>query len=148
MAKLQKGIADSTGFTFKHEGRSRGFDMRQPGAPVVVSAGGPAFVVRDWVEYPTSLATIEELWSDVDYLYFNDVTDAWYYQLTREDLAGQQTSLADFLKPVHETLTKSEHFKTLVEARPKLKAEAASLTEAITDRVRDPKQLKDLFSGS
>jgi hypothetical protein len=143
ISKSRKGIADSTSFMFRHEGRSRGYD---PKTLMVLSAGGPAFVVRDWVEYPGSVAPIEELWSDVDYLYFNDRTDAWYYQLTREDLARVHSSLAEFIKPVHETLLQNREFKAVIEARPRLRTEAISLREAVADRVRDPKQLKDLLT--
>ena len=107
----------------RHAGRSRGFDVRKPGAPEVSSAGGPAFVVTDWLSYPQSLKTIEELWTDVDYLYFNDRQDAWYYQITREDLARQKVTLRDFLAPVHQILSESPDFKLLLQARPALQPE-------------------------
>ncbi len=145
MAKSQKGIADSFSFTMRHEGRSRGVDLRNPGTPEVSAPGGPAFVVRDWVSYPESVKIVEELWTDVDYLYFNDRQDAWYYQITREDLERQTTALLDFLAPVHKVLTESPDFKLLLQARPALRLDIATAKAEVADRIRDPKQLADLL---
>ena len=145
MSKSQKGIADSFSFTMRHEGRSRGVDLRNPGTPEVSAPGGPAFVVRDWVSYPGSIKIVEDLWTDVDYLYFNDRQDAWYYQITREDLARQKTVLVDFLAPVHKVLKESPDFKLLLKARPALRLDIATAKAEVADRIRDPKQLRDLL---
>ena len=145
MSKSQKGISDSLSFTMRHEGRSRGVDLRNPAAPVVSAPGGPAFVVRDWVSFPESVKIVEDLWTDVDYLYFNDRQDAWYYQITREDLARQKTALADLLTPVHKVLKESPDFKLLLEARSALRLDIAMAKAEVADRIRDPKQLTDLF---
>jgi len=113
--------------------------------PVITGPGGPAFVVRDWLTYPASVSTIEELWTAVDYLYFNETVDAWYYQLTREDLKRLNMSLREFLKPVYEILRKKSEFRLLVEARPVLLSEIADVKMDMRDRVRDPKHLRDLL---
>lgn len=146
MSKSKKGIADSVSFTMRHEGRSRAVDVRDPNRPVITGPGGPAFVVRDWLTYPTSVGTIEELWTDVDYLYFNESVDAWYYQLTREDLRRLNTSLTEFIRPVYQILRQNSEFQLLIEARPVLLSEVAAIKAALTDRVRDPKHLRDLVS--
>jgi hypothetical protein len=129
----------------RHEGRSRGVDLRNPRTPEVIAPGGPAFVVRDWVSYPESIKLIEELWTDLDYLYFNDRQDAWYYQITREDLARQKTTLIDFLAPIHKTLKENPDFKLLRAARAPLRLDIATAKVEVADRIRDPKQLRDLL---
>lgn len=145
MSQSQKGIADSFRFTMRHEGRSRGVDLRNPRAPEVSTPGGPAFVVRDWVSYPESIKLIEQLWTDLDYLYFNDRQDAWYYQITRDDLARQKIALVDFLAPVHKILNENSDFKLLLDARAALRLDIATAKLEIADRIRDPKQLRDLL---
>lgn len=144
MSSSKKGVADSVSFTMRHEGRSRAVDVRNPGRPVITGPGGPAFVVRDWLTYPASVSTIEELWTDLDYLYFNERIDAWYYQLTREDLKRLNTSLTEFLKPVYQILRLNSEFTALITARPALLSEIADIKVVLTDRVRDPKQFRDL----
>lgn len=145
LSRSQRGIADSFSFTMRHEGRSRAVDLRNPRQPEVSAPGGPAFVVRDWVSYPQSIKLIEELWTDLDYLYFNDRQDAWYYQITREDLARQKTTLVDFLAPIHKFLKESPDFRLLLDLRPSLRLDIVSAKEEVADRIRDPKQLRDLM---
>jgi len=97
------------------------------------------------VSYPESVKIVEDLWTDVDYLYFNDRHDAWYYQITREDLERQKTALLEFLAPVHKVLRESPDFKLLLEARPALLLDIATAKAEVADRIRDPKQLTDFL---
>ena len=124
-----------------HDSRSQIFDRNfVPAAP-----GGPFFTIRDWLGYPESIKIIEPLWQEVDYLYFHPNLSPWYYKVTREDLKRIDTNLEQFLKPVYKTLGESSHFKILGTNRHTLLTEIASLKDALTDRVRDPKQIRDLW---
>ena len=98
-----KGISDSVivFHAYSHSARSRSVDLRNPAKPVISGPGGPTFVIGDWLTYPASISTIEQLWTDIDYLYFNEITDFWYYRLTREDLKRANTTLTVFLKPAY-----------------------------------------------
>jgi len=143
-ARSQKGFSDSVSLgSFRHEGRSRGIYLRDPRGPMIDTPGGPTFVVRDWVEYPASIRLIEELWTDEDYLYFNENVDGWYYQLTREDLQRLHTSLTEFLRPVYEILKQNDQFNLLINVRSALLLETRDIQAVLTDRVRDPKPLGD-----
>src|ERR1041385_4689800 len=106
MSKAKKGISDSVtlleGVT--HDSISQSIDTRDPNNPVINGPGGPIFVIRDWLGYPESIKTIENLWKQNDYLYFNPRKDSWYYRLTREDLHVIDATLGQFLKPVHDVL--------------------------------------------
>ena len=139
----KKGISDR--FTMvegvTHDSRSQTFDRNF----VPVAPGGPFFTIRDWLGYPESIKVIEPLWKEVDYLYFNGDHGDWYYKLTREDLKRIDTNLEQLLKPVYKTLGESSHFKTLGTKRDTLLTEIASVKDALTDRVRDPKQIRDLW---
>ena len=141
-----KGIGDSERFTMSHESRSRGYE-RGPGPSglVVGTAGGPQFVVRDWVLYPASLADIEPLWGEYDYLYFSG-RDAWFYQATRQDLRRAGLTPRGLLDPVHAKLSELPDFRWLVQNRPRLVAQAAVLREKIRGRIDSPKRLSDLVS--
>ncbi len=145
MSQSGKGIGDSVSFEFKHEARSRGIDVREPGRPIADLPGGPTFVLRDWLEYPGSLSVIEELWTDLDYLYFDERQDLWYYQLTREDLRRLNLTLAEFLKPMYQTLSQNPEFQSLLTYRPKLLRELSDIKMVLTDRIKDPKRLRDLI---
>ena len=119
---------------------------------MIIYPGGPIFVMGDWLDYPTSIKGIEEEWKDTDYLYFDLYSsyfkrdDAWYYRLTREDLNRTNTNLREFLNPVHEVLGKNPDFQFLLQYRPPFLPEIASIKLALQDRIRDPKQLRDLIS--
>jgi hypothetical protein len=140
-----KGISSMATFTMGHAGRSRGFDARNPKKLVMTSPGGPAFTVRDWIEYPESLTKIERLWTDLDFLYFDEKLDFWYYRLTREDIARQHTTLAAFLKPIHDILKEDSNFQFLVKERPPILAELTAVKGMLIDRIKDPKHLSDLI---
>lgn len=121
-------------------------DLRNPQRPLLSGPGGPTFVVRDWLTYPESLRSIETLWSDLDYLYFNPRIDGWYWQLTREDLKRSAISLESILTPVHQVLSNTQEFKYLLGARQPLLADIAAMEATLAERIRDPKQMRDLFS--
>lgn len=149
MSKSKKGKSDL--FTLvegaTHESVSQGFDIRDPGNPITSDPGGPIFVVRDWLEYPASIKTIEPLWKPNDYLYFNVLkSDSWEYRLTREDLSRNATTLENFLKPVHESLKQYPAFQKLLTERQRLQSGISKLKEMVKDRIRDPKQLRDLLN--
>lgn len=145
----KKGISDivtlAKGVT--HDSISQTIDMRDPNNPVISGPGGPFFVIRDWLGYPESIKTIENLWQKNDYLYFNARHDeSWYYRLTREDLNRIDSTLELFLKPVYEILKQNSDFKILLTDRLSLLSEISAIKDALTDRVRDPKQMRDLLS--
>lgn len=148
MSASKKGISDS--FTLfqgaKHSARSQSIDLRDPNKPVISGPGGPTFVINDWLGLPESLKTIEDLWKDIDYLYFNETKDLWYYRLTREDLNRHKTTLGEFLLPVHEILWQDEAFQVLRNQRAALLSKVSDIKVALTDRIRDPKQLRDLIA--
>lgn len=147
MPTSKKGISDRVTLVqgVTHDSRSQMIDMRDPSKPVISAPGGPFFIIRDWLGYPESIKTIEDLWKDVDYLYFNQTQDQWYYKLTREDLKRIDTPLEQLLKPVYETLRENPDFKILLTQRAILLSEISDLKFALTDRVRDPKQFRDLL---
>ena len=147
MAKPKKGISDlftlAEGVT--HESVGQSMDVRDPSNPVIGGPGGPIFVVRDWLGYPEIVKTIDVLWKETDFLYFNQTRFDWYYRLTREDLKRIDTSLEQYLKPVYDVLKENTDFKRLRTQRPVLLSEIAAIKDALTDRVRDPKQIRDLW---
>lgn len=147
MSKSKKGISDSVTLlsAMKHEARSRAIDIRNPSQPEIAGPGGPTFVVRDWITYPGSIQIIEDLWTDVDYLYFNDRLDSWYYQLTREDLRSLSTNLTDFLRPVFQILAINSDFQLLLKTQPVLLMEVREIKKVLVDRIQDPKQIRDLI---
>jgi len=145
MSTSKKGISDSVIFSLSHSGRSRSVDIRDPARPVVTGPGGPSFVIGDWLTYPESIITIERLWTDVDYLYFNEARDAWYYQLTREDIRRANTTLTELLKPVYKALEQSQDFRFLLKDRPALLSEITDTKAMLVDRIREPKHLRDLI---
>ena len=85
-AQSKAGFSDTATLFSKmnHEARSRSVDVSKPNQPEIAGPGGPTFVVRDWLTYPDSIKVIADIWTDVDYLYFNDRLDSWYYQITRD----------------------------------------------------------------
>jgi hypothetical protein len=143
-----KGISDSVTLfsAYSHSGRSRSIDVRDPAKPVIGGPGGPTFVLGDWLTYPASISTIEQLWTDIDYLYFNETTDFWYYRLKREDLKRTNTTLTIFLKPVYEILGQNADFQLLLSARPALLSEITDIKATLVERIRDPKHLGDIVS--
>jgi hypothetical protein len=138
------GVSTFSSSTFTHAARGRGIDVRDPNHPVVSSPGGPTWEINDWLSYPESLKTVDAMWSDNDFLYFDD-RDMWYYRITRYDLQQQHTTLEEFLKPTHEVLLNDVHFKNIQNQQPELLKRLALLKAKIADRMNEPKRLKDLF---
>ena len=132
-------------FTFRHAGRGPGLDVRDPRNPKISSPGGPTWVINDWIGYPASVATVESLWKDNDYLYFDEVGDEWYYRLTREDLHRQGIDLRTFLDPLHRELLAEDHFRHLMKNEPHTLALLGSVKKELADRVRVPKRVADLI---
>jgi hypothetical protein len=148
MSKSKKGKSDQ--FTLvggaTHDYISQAFDLGDPNNPVVSEPGGPVFTINDWLGYPASINTIEDLWKTTEYLYFHSTkSESWYYRLTREDLNRLDTTLAQFLKPVYEILAQNLAFKRLLRERTNLLSEISDIKMVLTDRVRDPKQIRDLL---
>jgi hypothetical protein len=146
-ARRGKGVYNKISFTMNHEGRTRGVKMSTAGGAVAVAPGGPTFVVRDWVEYSESVEKIEGLWGDLDFLYFDENSDAWYYRITRSDLTRMNVSLTDFLKPTHLALRKTKEFTQLVDTRPALQKDIEIAKEIVRSRIADPKRVFDLVSN-
>lgn len=143
-----RGISDSVTLFdgYSHSGRSRAMDLREPTKPVISGPGGPTFVIGDWLNYPASIGVIEQLWTDLDYLYFNERTDSWYYRLAKEDLKKLNTSLVEFLKPVYTILNQNADFPLLFSVRPALLSEISEIKAILVERIRDPKHVSDLVS--
>jgi hypothetical protein len=142
-----RGVSDSVSFQLSHEARSPALDLRtRSNQPQISDPGGPTFVVRDWVTYPGSLTTIDRLWTDQNFLYFNDRKDGWYYQITREDLHRANIDLKQMLHPVYDILLRDPQFQLLQNLWPAAQRDVAPLEAALTTRIRDPKLLRDLLS--
>jgi hypothetical protein len=139
------GVSAITSFTMIHPGRSRGIDVRDPNHPVACIPGGPTWQINDWLSYDESLCKVDALWTDKDFLYFDDTRDVWYYRITRADLEKQHMTLKEFLEPVHEMLLKDSHFKNIQTQQPALLQRLALLKSKIADRMNDPKRLTDIF---
>ena len=146
MTMSKKGISDRVTLVegATHEYISKAWDLQDPTRS---EAGGPVFVIRDWLEYPESIKTIESMWKSDEYLYFHSTrSESWYYRITREDLNRNHTTLEKFLTPVHEALKNNPSFQKLLTERKSLLSEISKLKEMLTDRVRDPKQLRDILN--
>ena len=138
------GVSVMSSFTATHSGRNRSIDVRDPNHPIVSGPGGPEIEINDWLGYPESLNKADPLFGDDDYLYF-DARDVWYYRITRSDLAKKGTTLKDFLDPIHDTLTKNDHFKNLQANEPGILQRLVALKTKIAERMESPKKLGDLF---
>jgi hypothetical protein len=145
MSLSEPGIADSASQTLNRSGRTRAFDLRDPKRVIVTGPGGPTMVINEWLEFPASLKNLEKAWTDLDWLYFHETNDAWYYRMTREDLARANMSLDKFLRPIYVKLLSITDYEALRSAVPRLRAEAAAVKVLVAERIADPKQLRDLL---
>jgi hypothetical protein len=144
--ELQKpGTSSISSSTITHSSRGRGVDIRDPNHPIVSSPGGPTLDINDWLTYPESLKTIESLWSQDDYLYFDDSQDMWYYRITRYDLGQQHLTLKEFLEPIHNVLWNDTHFKYIQNQQPSVLRRLIALRTKIAERMDDPKKITDVF---
>jgi hypothetical protein len=144
-SEAQPGISASASFQLKHTGRSRGIDVRDLSRPIISSPGGPTWNFNDWAEYPESVNRIEQIWTEDDFLYFDVTEDQWYYRITRPDLRRQKTELTSFLRPIHDVLVMAPEYKRVLETRHRLAVRVNSLTAELTERIRQPKRLSDLW---
>jgi hypothetical protein len=142
--QVKSGISTLSSFTATHSGRSRAVDVRDPNHPVVSGPGGPELDINDWLTYPDSLAQVDSLFGNDDYLYF-DARDMWYYRITRADLSRKGMTLKDFLEPIHETLMNNNHFKNSQSNEPEIMRRLTALKREIAERMNTPKRLGDLF---
>ena len=138
------GISASAGFTFHHSGRSRGFDVRDPNHPIMSIPGGPTWEINDWLSYSEKLKQVDSLWTEDDFLYFDDRVDKWYYRITRFDLTKGHKTLTNFLDPVHDILLNDDHFKEIQTHQPDVLNQVAAVKAKIARRMDDPRSLFDL----
>jgi hypothetical protein len=145
----QKGFSDTVTLlsNAQHEMVSPIVDMRNPKQAVISGPGGPIFVIRDWLTYPESIKTIDSLWTDEAFLYFNDQHLDWYYRMTREDLKLHNTNLADFLREPFSVMEKNPDFQLLMNSRSTVLSDLEKVKSSLEDRIQDPKQIRDLFSS-
>jgi hypothetical protein len=141
----KRGVSSFSSSTFTHASRGRAIDVHDPNHPVVSGPGGPTWQINDWLSYPDSVKTVEALWSDNDFLYFDDGRDMWYYRITRYDLQQLHSTLEEFLKPTHEMLLNDVHFKNIQDQQPELLKRLALLKAKVAGRMHDPTRLTDLF---
>ncbi len=139
------GISPMVTFSFNHAGRSRGFDIRDPNHPKISSPGGPAWVINDWIRYPNSVAPIESLFKENDFLYLDESRDEWYYRVTREDLRRNGLDLHQFLDTIHAALLKDPHFQNLMKNEPETLKLIQAGKDELADRIRAPKRIRDLI---
>jgi hypothetical protein len=148
---LQKDLASKEGvssvreFTFRHAARGPGMDVRDPGNPKISDPGGPTWQINDWLGFPESAASMEQLWTNRQFLYFDDQRDDWYYRITRSDLQRHGTPLLAFLGPIRGKLDTIPEFQRLQQQRSTVLAQVRTLKTKIADRVREPKRVVDLL---
>ncbi len=138
------GSSASRSFEFKHTDVSPGIEAHSEN-PKYVTPGALTWGFQDWVDYPASLQTIEQLWNDQQFLEFHETGDDWYFRITKEDLARNHLTLGEFLRPIDGAISKDIDFKKIQKRRMDVKAEIDQLRSIIADRIDDPKQLSDLL---
>ena len=144
--ELQKpGTSAIRSFTYTHTFRGRAMDVRDPNNPIISGPGGPIWEINDWLTYPESVEKVGAIWTDDDYLYFDESRDLWYYRITRYDLQQQHATLKDFLEPVHQALQKDDNFKAIQSHQPELLKRLERLKATFADRMDNPKRLMDLL---
>ncbi len=131
-------------FEFKHTGISPGIEAHGE-SPKYVTPGGLVWGFQDWVDYPDSLQTIEQQWSDRQFLIFDETREDWYFRITRDDLKRNHLTLSDFLRPIHDAISSNTDFKKIELRRMEVKAEIEALRGTVANRIEDPKRLSDLM---
>lgn len=139
------GLSVSTSMTFRHPARGRGIDIRDPAHPIACIPGGPMWQINDWLSYSDSLSKIDSLWTDEDFLYFDDSRDMWYYRITRADLRRSSLTLKQFVDPVHALLLKDIHFNNVRQQQQWILARIEALRAKVAARMDDPKKISDLL---
>jgi hypothetical protein len=134
------GNAVVRGVRSERAARSIGWDLHDPAEPRIGSPGGPVWRLNDWVQYPRTVLQIEACWSDLDFLYFDEMRDQWYYRITQDDLQRTHLSLREFADPIYHDLTALPDFTRLL-------SEGANLSEPY--RPSEPSSVTlPVFSGN
>ena len=131
-------------FEFKHPGISPGVEAHGE-RPKYVTPGALVWGFQDWVDYPDSVRTVDQLWSDEQFLIFDETREDWYFRITRDDLARTHLALSEFLRPIHAAISGNTDFKKIQTRRMEVKDEIEELRKIIADRIDDPKRLSDLL---
>lgn len=135
------GITTVQSMTLRHPGRVI-FNARDPTRPL---PGGPNWEINDWLVYPDSADNVEPIWTTNEFLYFDESSDAWFFRITRDDLKRHSATLKQFLDPLYKSLSQDSHFRDLSQNQPRVASEIAHAKATLLDRIRDPKQISDLF---
>jgi len=131
-------------FEFKHPGTSPGVEAHGD-SPKYVTPGALVWGFQDWVDYPESLRTIEQLWTEQQFLIFDETRENWYFRITRDDLARNHLTLPEFMRPIYDAISGYADFKKIQAHRAEVKAEIEELRKVVADRIEDPKRLSDLL---
>ena len=70
--------------------------------------------LNDWANIPVSVAEMERMWTDKDFLYLDPVRDVWYYRISRSDLRSQGLDLKHFLEPIQVALLATLAFRHFI----------------------------------
>lgn len=131
-------------FEFKHTGTSPGIEAHGD-SPKYVTPGALTWGYQDWVDYPNSIRTVEELWTNQQFLVLDETREDWYFRITRDDLLRNHLTLSEFLRPIHDAISTDIDFRKIQDRRTEVKAEIDELRGIIADRIDDPKRLSDLL---
>jgi hypothetical protein len=133
----------------------RSFELKHPGTTPGIEAHGesPKYVTpsaltwgfQDWVDYPESVRTVEQLWNDQQFLVLDEAREDWYFRITKEDLARKHLSLSRFLDPIYSAISGKTNFKKIAARRVEVETEINGLRDTIAKRIDDPKRLSDLL---
>lgn len=138
------GESPIRGFTFTHPGTSPGIDVRGEN-PRYSTPGSITWGFEDWTKYPESINTVEEIWTDSQFLSFVDSREQWYFRITRDDLRRNHLTLKQFLAPIGEAISKSADFREIQRHRKEVASELEAVRRLIGERVDEPKRLSDLL---
>lgn len=139
------GKFDMATLTLSHLGRSRGIDVRDPKHYFISDPGGPTMSITEWLTFP-NLSELERHWTELDFLYFHETNDTWYYRITREDLSRLNLTLEQFIRPVHEKVKQTPQYLDLSSALPRLVVDCEAVKQEIAERIRQPKMISDLVA--
>ncbi len=134
-------------FPASHAWRTPAMDVRDPHNPRIVSPGGPVWQINDWIDFPWSAQQLGALWGGSFFLFFQvlDNRDTWYFRITKEDLNRKNITLEAFLAPIHRKLKGDSKFHHFAETQPQVTKSFGVVKAELAARVRQPKELVDLF---
>jgi len=144
-SELNQGSFPMTSFTFNHAGISPSVDMRDPAHYKFSSPGTVLWEVADWMNFPQSASEVEKIWQDTYFLGFDERAEIWAYRITREDLSKNHTTLEEFLKLTYEAIASDPQFQQLLRDNHTVLKLFESVNSSLADRVKQPKQLRDLI---